>query len=149
MMKSAKEMGIYNIRGSGFLDLGDVNKFRELYGKIKMDGTHAVACKKIGISRYTPSEMRRGRLAVIDAKRIMNFFKKNTRKEEKKMKSTKDIRVFLISQMERVAKGEQETGEAKAVCNYAQQIYNTMNMELRHAIAKKKLEGEKVTPVDL
>lgn len=55
-----------------------------------------------------------------------------------KISSTKDMRSFLINQMEKVACGEQEHASAKAIANYAQQIYNTVNMELKVASAKAK-----------
>jgi len=62
--------------------------------------------------------------------------------------STKTIRQFLIDQMHKVAEGEQDAADAKAICNYSQQVYNTINMELRFALAKKRLGDEKVAPVD-
>jgi metal-dependent amidase/aminoacylase/carboxypeptidase family protein len=61
--------------------------------------------------------------------------------------STKDMRSFLIQQMQAVADGTQEAASAKAICNYAQQIYNTMNMEMRFAIARNRLGDQKVEPV--
>ncbi len=52
--------------------------------------------------------------------------------------STGTMRSFLLDQMVNVANGEQEACDAKAICNYAQQVYNTINMELRFAIATKR-----------
>lgn len=62
--------------------------------------------------------------------------------------STRELRAFLLRQMVNVAEGYQGADEAKAVCNYAQQIYNTLNMELRHAVAMTRLgDNNKVLPV--
>jgi hypothetical protein len=59
------------------------------------------------------------------------------------MKSTKEMRSFLIEQMGAVANGDQDIATAKGVCNYAQQVYNTMNIEIKHAQAQAKLgEGD-------
>lgn len=64
------------------------------------------------------------------------------------MKSTKELRDFLIAQMQSVAEGTQEPTEAKAICNYAQQIYNTLNMEMRAAAFRAKHPDATATPVD-
>jgi hypothetical protein len=62
--------------------------------------------------------------------------------------STKDLRDFLVEQMTLVAKGEQEAPNAKAICNYAQQIYNTVNMELKAAKLRADMPDVIVGPVD-
>ena len=54
------------------------------------------------------------------------------------IKSSADIRKFLLEQMSKVASGEQDILQAKAVCNYAQAIYNTINLEVKIAIATAK-----------
>jgi len=64
------------------------------------------------------------------------------------MRSTKEMRDFLLEQMGSVANGDQDIAVAKGVCNYAQQVYNTMNIEIKHALAQKKLEDQKIEPVD-
>ena len=64
------------------------------------------------------------------------------------MKSTLELREFLIKQMQCVADGEQGSHEAKAICNYSQQVYNTMNLEMRYAILQKKLGEQSVKPVE-
>lgn len=58
------------------------------------------------------------------------------------IKTSADIRNFLLEQMGKVADGEQDVLAAKAVCNYAQQIYNTVNLEVKLAIAKEKSKGD-------
>lgn len=62
--------------------------------------------------------------------------------------STKELRAFLLEQMVEVASGRQAADSAKAICNYAQQVYNTINMELKVAQAKQRLGEAKVDPVD-
>ena len=64
------------------------------------------------------------------------------------MKSTKDMRTFLIDQMRSVADGDTDLGVAKGVCNLAQQVYNTMNIEIKHAVALDKLDGKGIVKVD-
>jgi hypothetical protein len=68
--------------------------------------------------------------------------------KEQEMKSTKDMRNFLLTQMKSVAEGDVEISVAKGVCNLAQQVYNTMNIEIKHALAKQKLEGGEISKVD-
>jgi hypothetical protein len=52
--------------------------------------------------------------------------------------NTKELRAFLLRQMGLVATGTQRPDAAKAICNYAQQIYNTVNLEMKYATAKAK-----------
>ena len=61
--------------------------------------------------------------------------------------STGELRSYLLAQMVEVAEGFQESGTAKAICNYAQQVYNTMNMELKHALAKDKIGAATIRSV--
>jgi hypothetical protein len=50
--------------------------------------------------------------------------------------------------MEGVATGRVNTERAKSICNLSQQIYNSLNLEVKMAIARSKLkEGQDVTPV--
>ena len=60
---------------------------------------------------------------------------------------TKSLRDFLVDQMSRAASGNLEPDRGKAVANFAQQIYNTLNIELRMAIARSKLGDAKVESV--
>jgi hypothetical protein len=55
-----------------------------------------------------------------------------------KMRSSSDLRSFLVRQMEGVADGKVEVVQAKSVGYLAQQIYNTINLEIRIATAKAK-----------
>jgi len=62
--------------------------------------------------------------------------------------STRDLRTFLVEQMQGVAEGRVNYDKAKSVCNLAQQIYNTLNVEVKLAVAKSKLpEGHEIEPV--
>jgi hypothetical protein len=58
------------------------------------------------------------------------------------MKDTKELRSFLLNQMNGVAAGTVDMNAAKAVSNLAQQIYNTFNIEIKMAVAKSKIEDE-------
>ena len=66
------------------------------------------------------------------------------------MKTTSDIRSFLLDQMQKAANGEADLAASKSVCNLAQQIYNTLNIELKMAVAKEK-HGDhlELKPLDL
>jgi len=47
-----------------------------------------------------------------------------------------------------VAKGTTDLGTAKGVANIAQQVYNTINIELKVAQAKEKLKGLTIDSVN-
>lgn len=65
-----------------------------------------------------------------------------------KLRSTKDLRAFLLKQMEGVADGEIDADAAKSVANLAQQIYNTLNVELKTAVTLSKIgDGQHIKPV--
>jgi hypothetical protein len=64
-----------------------------------------------------------------------------------KIKTTADLRAFLLEEMVHTAEGTREASTAKAVCNYAQQVYNTINLEMRHAHAKHKYGTASLSPV--
>jgi hypothetical protein len=69
-------------------------------------------------------------------------------KQVKPIENTRDLRRFLVEQMEGVATGRVNTERAKSICNLSQQIYNSLNLEVKMAIARSKLkEGQDVTPV--
>jgi hypothetical protein len=70
------------------------------------------------------------------------------KKQAKPIENTRDLRKFLVEQMEGVATGRVNTERAKAICNISQQVYNSLNLEVKMAIARSKLkEGQDVTPV--
>lgn len=54
------------------------------------------------------------------------------------MKNTAEMRSFLVDQIAKVANGEQAAKDAKAICNYAQQVYNTLNIEIKLSAAEAK-----------
>lgn len=69
-------------------------------------------------------------------------------KVSKPITNTRDLRRFLVEQMEGVANGRVDTERAKGICNISQQIYNSLNLEVKMAIARSKLkEGADVQPV--
>lgn len=65
------------------------------------------------------------------------------------MKDTRELRTFLVEQIQGVAAGKVNTDKAKALANLAQQIYNTLNVEVRMAmaVAKAGKEGVTISPV--
>jgi len=64
------------------------------------------------------------------------------------LKSTKDLRIFLVKQMEGVADGTIDTDRAKGVANLSQQLYNCVNLELKFAKAKAADVDLKIDPVN-
>jgi hypothetical protein len=62
--------------------------------------------------------------------------------------TTKDMRSFLVAQMHGVANGKVQVERAKATANLAQQVVNTLNIEIKMATANKKL-GTAVKPLKL
>lgn len=72
----------------------------------------------------------------------------NPKSQERTMKNTKDLRTFLLQQMNGVANGEVNMETAKGVSNLAQQIYNTLNIEIKMAVAKDKMAGGEIGAVD-
>ena len=64
-----------------------------------------------------------------------------SRRKEVVPSSTGTMRDFLIKQMVKVVKGEQDHPTALSVTRYAQQVYNFCNLELRAANMMKKRGG--------
>lgn len=64
------------------------------------------------------------------------------------IKNSSDMRQFLIEQMTSTAEGKIEAGQAKAICNFAQQIYNTSQLEMKFAALKAKNGGKELEPVE-
>ena len=46
-----------------------------------------------------------------------------------------------------VAEGRVNAEKAKSICNISQQVYNTLNVEIKMAIAKSKIKDESIEPV--
>jgi len=63
------------------------------------------------------------------------------------MKNTKDLRARLLSNMDDVANGEMTVDVAKGVCNLAQQVYNTLNIELKRAKLSEQIGEDNIKPV--
>lgn len=63
------------------------------------------------------------------------------------MKSSGELRSFLVGQMEGVASGDIGADTAKGVTNIAQQIYNTLLIEVKMAKARADLGDEAILPV--
>lgn len=60
---------------------------------------------------------------------------------------TRSLRMFLVGKMNDVAEGTLDAAQTTGIANMAQQIYNTLNIELKTAVALSKLEGKEVKPV--
>ena len=63
------------------------------------------------------------------------------------MKSTKDLRGFLTGQMQSVVDGDFDPSRARGVTNIAQQIYNTLLIEVKVAKARADLDGAPIDPI--
>lgn len=57
------------------------------------------------------------------------------------------MREFLLRQMVATANGELEAPHAKSICNFAQQIYNTVKLEMAFAQIKTKLDVKQIEAV--
>jgi hypothetical protein len=64
-----------------------------------------------------------------------------------KITDTRKLRAFLVDQMTEVAEGNTEVAVAKGICNLAQQVYNTINIELKTAVVQEKIGGKTLKPV--
>ena len=62
--------------------------------------------------------------------------------------NTREMRNFLIERMMDVAEGRVNSEKAKSICNISQQVYNTLNVEIKMAVAKSKLNGGEVGAVE-
>ena len=65
----------------------------------------------------------------------------------KVLKTSAELKTFMLEQMVSVADGTQEAQQSKAICNYAQQVYNLTNLELKFAVAKTKMGNAEIPPV--
>jgi hypothetical protein len=65
------------------------------------------------------------------------------------IKDTKELRRFLLARMEDVIDGKIECAQARAICTLSQQIYNTLNIELKAAQAKTVVANGAIKPVTL
>lgn len=61
--------------------------------------------------------------------------------------NTRELRQFLVEQMQGVANGRVNSEKAKSIANLSQQIYNTLNIEVKLAISKAKLNGGQIDAV--
>ena len=64
------------------------------------------------------------------------------------MNNTRDLRAFLVSQMNGVAAGTTNMEQAKAISNLSQQVYNTLNIEVKIAVARAKMGDAEIAPVE-
>lgn len=64
------------------------------------------------------------------------------------MNNTRELRAFLVEQMQGVATGKVNSEKAKSISNLSQQIYNTINIEVKMALSKAKLDGQSLDAVE-
>jgi len=64
------------------------------------------------------------------------------------MNNTRELRAFLVEQMQGVSTGKVNSEKAKSISNLAQQIYNTLNIEVKMALSKAKLNGQTLDAID-
>ena len=55
-----------------------------------------------------------------------------------RMENTSDLRKFLLGEMQKLAEKKIEVQDARAMCNYAQQVYNTLKLEIQFATLRSK-----------
>lgn len=63
------------------------------------------------------------------------------------IENTAHLRDFLIEQMVKTAEGKLDAPQAKTLCNFAQQIYNTVKLEMSFASLKARGDFTKIEPV--
>jgi hypothetical protein len=63
------------------------------------------------------------------------------------VEDTSSMRRFLIAGMKDVMDGHITTWQAKAACNFAQQIYNVTALEVKVMLAQEKLRGKEIKSV--
>ena len=64
------------------------------------------------------------------------------------MNNTRELRAFLVEQMQGVSSGKVNSEKAKSISNLTQQIYNTINIEVKMALSKAKLNGQTLDAVE-
>lgn len=70
-------------------------------------------------------------------------------KTRPRLTSTKELRKFLLDQMSGVIEGRVSAEQTKSITNLAQQVYNTLNVEIKIAVARSKLtEPNGIKPVN-
>ena len=69
--------------------------------------------------------------------------------KQKKIENTRQLREFLSEQMNAIVDGQLDNEKSRGIANLAQQIYNTLNIEMKHATLKVKYGDEiKLEPVE-
>jgi hypothetical protein len=59
-----------------------------------------------------------------------------------KISNTSELRDFLLGKMQEVAAGKIEASTCKAISNLSQQVYNTLNIEIKFAQMKEKISDK-------
>jgi len=61
--------------------------------------------------------------------------------------NTQELREFLVTQMIAAAKGDLDSGRARSVVAFAQQIYNSLTLELRAAGMTARGQDNKIQAI--
>jgi hypothetical protein len=64
------------------------------------------------------------------------------------IRSTKELRDFLVQQMIGVASGTIDATQVRSITNLSQQVYNTLNIEAKMASVKAKIGDAEIKPVE-
>lgn len=64
-----------------------------------------------------------------------------------KIKNTTDMANFLLDQVDNVVNGTTEPKKMRVLISISQQVCGLKNLEIRAALAARKLEGKEVQPV--
>ncbi len=65
------------------------------------------------------------------------------------IKDTKELRKFLLDRMEEVTEGKIDCAQARSICSLSQQVYNTLNIEVKAAQLKASVLDGTIKPVPL
>lgn len=80
--------------------------------------------------------MARGKSKAVTQTRISP---RRTNGASQALTNTRDLREFLVLQMVAVANDDIDADTANSIVRLSQQIYNSLNIEVRVALARKKL----------
>jgi hypothetical protein len=72
----------------------------------------------------------------------------SNRESQNAIQDTRSLRKFLTGKLNDVAEGKLDPATSTGISNLAQQIYNTLNIELKTAVALSKLENKEINPVE-
>jgi hypothetical protein len=69
-------------------------------------------------------------------------------KQPDTLTNTQELRRFLLDKMKAAANGELNSEQSRSITNFAQQVYNTLNIEVKVAALAAKSPDQTIKPVD-